>query len=1105
MAAQNNCPTVKKPHWLVLYACTILAVVAALFIHLRLERMTGGELPHFVLFYPVVMFASLVAGIGPGLLATAIAAILADYFILPPYGFSIRTAADAVSLTLFCGMGVFMSVVADRYLRLRETLVTRVTAQTFDLQDAIKELTVANEELKAQQEELCTAYDEAMQSETGLLRAKQDWERTFDSVPDLIAIMDNRHRIVRVNRSMAASLGVTAEECVGQVCYRCIHDSEHPPAFCPHAMTVADGGSHEAEVNEERLGGKFLVTTTPLLDETGKIVGSVHIARDITARKQAEEALIESEERVRRKLESIISPEGDIGNLDLADIIDARPMQSLMDNFYKLTRMPMGLIDLKGKVLVGVGWQDVCTKFHRIHPVTCKNCIESDTLLSAGIPPGEYKLYKCKNNMWDVATPIMISGKHFGNIFMGQFFFEDEPLNYEQFRFQARQYGFDEDKYIAALESVPRLDRESLAAGMAYFMELAELISRKSYSNLMLARSLAERDTLMESLRESEVSARASAAQLSAVMDALPIGIVIVDGAGGTIRANSTYDKIWSGPRPATGNIEDYAAYKAWWVDTGELVQSKEWASARAILNRETIIGQLIRIERFDGSQAFVHNSAAPIIGARGEITGSAVAIMDITDIRAAEEALKHAHDELEERVRERTEELATAVETLLGEISSRERAEVSLLRLNRLYAVLRETGQTIVRADNQQTIFSEICRIAVEHGGFRLAWIGLVNTESCQLEPVAATGETGYLDGIRISALDEPAGHGPTGTVLRNGGYYICNNFQTDPCTGPWHVRAHSFGLMASASAAINMSGKVIGALMLYAEEEDYFANDMVELLLQITADISFALVNLRQESRRREAEHALQEETLERLRTAETLREKEQLLIQQSRLAAMGEMINSIAHQWRQPLNTLGLTIQKSLLIYDTGDFNRMLLKANTDDAMKLIRHMSQTIDDFRNFFRSDKEKTAFSVNKAIRLTIALVDNALKNNRIEIVTRINDDPLINGYFNEFSQVLLNILQNASDVMVERKIVAGEITIAAAVENSRTVVTINDNAGGIPEEIIGRIFEPYFSTKGVQGTGIGLFMSKNIIETNMGGSITARNTVQGAEFRIEI
>jgi len=192
------------------------------------------------------------------------------------------------------------------------------------------------------------------------------------------------------------------------------------------------------------------------------------------------------------------------GDLELSDIIDAPDIQLLIDSFYELVPVPMAMIDINGKVLVGAGWQDICTKFHRVHPETSRYCIESDTQLSSGVPQGEFKLYKCKNGMWDIATPIIIGGKHLGNLFSGQFFFDDEPLDYEYFRSQARKYGFDEDEYIAALERVPRISKKRLDKGMAFYTKLADMLSRLSYSNIRLERSLYEREVLTNSLREGE-------------------------------------------------------------------------------------------------------------------------------------------------------------------------------------------------------------------------------------------------------------------------------------------------------------------------------------------------------------------------------------------------------------------------------------------------------------------------------------------------------------------------------------------------------------------------------------------------------------------------
>lgn len=234
--------------------------------------------------------------------------------------------------------------------------------------------------------------------------------------------------------------------------------------------------------------------------------------------------------------------------------------------------------------------------------------------------------------------------------------------------------------------------------------------------------------------------------------------------------------------------------------------------------------------------------------------------------------------------------------------------------------------------------------------------------------------------------------------------------------------------------------------------------------------------------------------------------IRQKDQMLIQQSRQAVMGEMINSIAHQWRQPLNNLGLIIQNINISFERGMLTQEEMAAENAKAMDTVVFMSRTIDDFRNFFRNDKQKSVISVANLVNRTLTLVAASLHHLNISVDFEADDDVKAFGYPNEYSQVLLNILNNAKDVFTERMVTAPRIRIRVFAEDDRSVVTIGDNAGGIYEEILARIFDPYFSTKDVgKGTGIGLYMSKVIIEQNMDGLLSVRNIDGGAEFRIEL
>ena len=227
--------------------------------------------------------------------------------------------------------------------------------------------------------------------------------------------------------------------------------------------------------------------------------------------------------------------------------------------------------------------------------------------------------------------------------------------------------------------------------------------------------------------------------------------------------------------------------------------------------------------------------------------------------------------------------------------------------------------------------------------------------------------------------------------------------------------------------------------------------------------------------------------------------LLKKDKILHEQAKLAAMGEMIGAIAHQWRQPLNALSLNIQSLDDDYDDGLIDKKFIDKFIDINKSTIKFMSNTIDDFRNFFRIDNEKIKFSIKESIKSVISIQSSQLKFLNISLSIK-GDDFYIDGYESEFKQVILNIINNAKDEITNNNIKKGKIDII--LKNNQ--IQIKDNAGGIPLEIMDRIFEPYFTTKKQgQGTGIGLYMSKMIIEDKALGRLSAKNDINGAIFTI--
>lgn len=230
--------------------------------------------------------------------------------------------------------------------------------------------------------------------------------------------------------------------------------------------------------------------------------------------------------------------------------------------------------------------------------------------------------------------------------------------------------------------------------------------------------------------------------------------------------------------------------------------------------------------------------------------------------------------------------------------------------------------------------------------------------------------------------------------------------------------------------------------------------------------------------------------------------LRAKDQVLISQSRQAAMGEMIGNIAHQWRQPLNALSMLIANLQFARRDNDLSEEYMNEAAATANRLIQKMSTTINDFRNFFRPEKEMENFSALQQVDQAVQLVGAAFNSSNITLSIDAGEDCILQGFPNEYSQVLLNLFINAKEAIVATGATPGSIVVTVSAADGMGVVKVSDNGGGIPDDVIGKIFEPYFSTKNM-GTGIGLYMSKMIIERNMNGTITVCNRGQGCEFTV--
>ncbi len=230
---------------------------------------------------------------------------------------------------------------------------------------------------------------------------------------------------------------------------------------------------------------------------------------------------------------------------------------------------------------------------------------------------------------------------------------------------------------------------------------------------------------------------------------------------------------------------------------------------------------------------------------------------------------------------------------------------------------------------------------------------------------------------------------------------------------------------------------------------------------------------------------------------------REQSWRMIRQSRLATMGEMISMIAHQWRQPLNAISLTASDLKLKKMMGEADDESVIEGLEKIVTYVHHLSETIEDFRTFFKDGKRRTETSFKEIVESLKGIIEASLKKSSIVVEYDLDNSRRFSSYPNEIKQVVLNLVKNSEDVLTERGVENPRIDIEAGFEDGMHYLQVRDNGGGVDPAILGRIFEPDFSTKDEKGTGIGLYMSKIIVEEHCGGELRVENSKEGAVFTI--